>query len=354
MTNNYPGLDQATYNRAIQGLSPEQLARLGNANPLDPYIRSRLGLPALKETRKIRPLPLRTIIDRDMTVLNWQLNESLDRQRGGLQFNRRGVDHVFRLIEQQLAELDVKGARAQDVLARRGKASQRIPAQVAAQTTAAPAAAAQTTAGEPPEYLRPTRPGAPVQQPAKSGLMSRIGQGLQTFGRQLTTKVTAEKLNTNWKVAGSPTDSDKLFDFLIKQGVPDAVARKVYSDLKLDTPPMPTGTVPYAPPVDAGTAAAAGTATGAAGSQTAAGSNQSGIAFAQRLRDQFTEFEQSGGNPWSTVVMKTLQDLVYQGELARRKLGESRQRIKAEREIKRTIRDIKKRVNTKRVRAQTL
>ena len=263
MTTNYAGLDQATYNRALQDLSPEQLARLGNADPTDPFIRSRLGLPALREHKQIKPIPLRHLVDKDHTLWHWRLDESLDRRRGGLQFNRRGVHHVFRLIEQELTELDVKGARAQDVMARRGKASQRPTATIAKSAAGAPPAAAQPgqrveptlnpvaaasskpepqAASEPPEYLRPTRPGAPVQQPEKPGLMSRIGQGLQTFGRQLTTKVTAEKLNTNWKVAGSPTDSDKLFAFLIQQGVPDAVARQVYGDLKLQPPAAAAGT----------------------------------------------------------------------------------------------------------------
>lgn len=266
-----------------------------------------------ESVRLVRPLPLRHLVDKESTLWHWRLDESLDRRRGGVHFNRRGIGHVFQLIEQQLVELDVKGARAQDVMARRGKASQRPAATIAkpaagappAATPAAqpgqrieptfnPAAAAPTApapqaAAEPPEYLRPTRPGAPVQQPAKPGLMSRIGQGLQTFGRQLTTKVTAEKLNTNWKVAGSPTDSDKLFYFLIQQGVPDAVARQVYGDLKLQPPAAAagtdttsTGSVPYAPPADSDSAAAGtGTGTktagaaGAATSSTASGSSQS-------------------------------------------------------------------------------
>jgi len=273
----------------------------------------REGTIIARENRtRIRPLPLRHLVDKDQTLWHWRLDESLDRRRSGLQFNRRGVNHVFRLIEQELTELDVKGARAQDVMARRGKASQRPTATIAKSAAGAPPAAAPAAqpgqrveptfnpagaapsepapqaAAEPPEYLRPTRPGAPVQQPEKPGLMSRIGQGLQTFGRQLTTKVTAEKLNTNWKVAGSPTDSDKLFAFLIQQGVPDAVARQVYGDLKLQPPAAAagtdktsTGSVPYAPPVDSGFAAAGtGTGTKTAGdagsaASTASGSSQS-------------------------------------------------------------------------------
>lgn len=325
---------------------------------------------ATTESRQQGQPALRKFVDRDATLWQWRLNESLGINNRPLCFNARGIDHVFGLIESQLDELDVSSPRAQ-------KISQKYAPGAAAgqQPATAPAAAQQPTAA--------------AQKP---GIMSRIGQGLSTFGRQLTTKITAEKLNKAWRAAGAPTDSDKVFDLIIKQGVPDTVARKVYTDLNL-TPPSTTGTgaaapaanatVPYAPPVDTGitapstaaarpssSAAPASTTSSPAsgpaaaqpaadqttdtGDQSAAVSSQSGTAFAQRIRDQFTEFERSGGNPWSTVVMKTLQDLVYQGELARRKLGESRKRMQAQREIKRTIREVRKKVNTKKARAQTI
>jgi len=59
----------------------------------------------------------------------------------------------------------------------------------------------------------------------------KIGQ----VGTNLTTKVTADKLNSAWKAAGSPTDSNELAAFLEKQGVDSSVVTQVYADMKLST-----------------------------------------------------------------------------------------------------------------------
>lgn len=56
---------------------------------------------------------------------------------------------------------------------------------------------------------------------------------LQTKGKNLTTKVTADKLNSAWQKAGSPTDSDELSKFLQSQGVNQKVIDQVYTDLKI-------------------------------------------------------------------------------------------------------------------------
>jgi hypothetical protein len=64
----------------------------------------------------------------------------------------------------------------------------------------------------------------------KPGLLSRAGgaikQGIdslaqkaQTAGHNLTTKVTADKLQSAWEAAGSPTDSAAVEKFLQAQGV---------------------------------------------------------------------------------------------------------------------------------------
>jgi hypothetical protein len=58
---------------------------------------------------------------------------------------------------------------------------------------------------------------------------------LATKGKNLTTKVTADKLNSAWKKAGSPMDSDQLAAFLADQGVDPGIVDKVYADLKLPT-----------------------------------------------------------------------------------------------------------------------
>lgn len=56
---------------------------------------------------------------------------------------------------------------------------------------------------------------------------------LKTVGKNLTTKVTADKLNSAWKKAGSPMDSEQLKKFLTDQGVATEVVDKVYTDMKL-------------------------------------------------------------------------------------------------------------------------
>ena len=65
----------------------------------------------------------------------------------------------------------------------------------------------------------------------------RLAEGpmdwLKTKAKNLTTKVTADKLNSAWQKAGSPTDSEQLKKFLTDQGVATEVVDKVYTDMKL-------------------------------------------------------------------------------------------------------------------------
>ena len=56
---------------------------------------------------------------------------------------------------------------------------------------------------------------------------------IKTKAKNLTTKVTADKLNSAWQKAGSPTDSEELKKFLTDQGVAVEVVDKVYTDMKL-------------------------------------------------------------------------------------------------------------------------
>jgi hypothetical protein len=60
---------------------------------------------------------------------------------------------------------------------------------------------------------------------------------LQTVGKNLTTKVTADKLNSAWKKAGSPMDSEEVAKILIAAGVGDDVVKQVYTDLKISAAP---------------------------------------------------------------------------------------------------------------------
>jgi hypothetical protein len=56
---------------------------------------------------------------------------------------------------------------------------------------------------------------------------------LKTKAKNLTTKVTADKLNSAWQKAGSPTDSEELKKFLVAQGVATEVVDKVYTTMQL-------------------------------------------------------------------------------------------------------------------------
>jgi hypothetical protein len=69
---------------------------------------------------------------------------------------------------------------------------------------------------------------------------------VKNFGKNLTTKVTADKLNSAWKAAGSPTESDAVFKVLQDAGVEPAVISKIYTDMSI---PAPAGRVePTLPP----------------------------------------------------------------------------------------------------------
>jgi hypothetical protein len=71
---------------------------------------------------------------------------------------------------------------------------------------------------------------------------------LKTKAKNLTTKVTADKLNSAWQKAGSPTDSEQLKKFLIDQGVATEVVDKVYATLKLPAAGADSAAAPGADP----------------------------------------------------------------------------------------------------------
>jgi hypothetical protein len=85
------------------------------------------------------------------------------------------------------------------------------------------------------------------------GLWDTIKNKAATVGKNLTTKVTADKLNSAWTKAGSPTDSDAVAKILQSAGVDPAVISKVYTDMSL---PAPAGAVE--PTLDQPTPAASG------------------------------------------------------------------------------------------------
>lgn len=72
-----------------------------------------------------------------------------------------------------------------------------------------------------------------------------VGAKAAKVGKNMTTKVTADKLNSAWKKAGSPTDSDEIAKILRQQGVSDDVLAPIYKTLGAK--------LPAAPAADAGT-----------------------------------------------------------------------------------------------------
>ena len=81
---------------------------------------------------------------------------------------------------------------------------------------------------------------------AIKGLAGKVMNKARTVGTNLTTKITADKLNSAWQKAGAPTDSNELAKFLEKQGVSVDIVNQVYGSLKLPTP----GSADEAPAVD--------------------------------------------------------------------------------------------------------
>lgn len=69
----------------------------------------------------------------------------------------------------------------------------------------------------------------------KKAAGSAVGYAAKKAGN-LTTKVTADKLMSAWKKAGSPTDSNEVAEFLKGQGVVDDIVAQVYQSMKLPQP----------------------------------------------------------------------------------------------------------------------
>lgn len=65
---------------------------------------------------------------------------------------------------------------------------------------------------------------------------SAVANKVSKVGKNLTNKVTADKLNAAWKKAGSPTDSDKIAALLKQAGVSDTVIASTYQSLNIPTP----------------------------------------------------------------------------------------------------------------------
>jgi hypothetical protein len=81
------------------------------------------------------------------------------------------------------------------------------------------------------------------------GMWDNIKNKAATVGKNLTTKVTADKLNSAWTKAGSPTDSEQVSQVIQGAGVDPAVVSKAYTDMGIAAPAAKTDTT-LATPVD--------------------------------------------------------------------------------------------------------
>lgn len=86
---------------------------------------------------------------------------------------------------------------------------------------------------------------AEVGQQIKQGVSKVAGavaQKAQTVGKNITTKITADKLKNAWTAAGSPTDSDAIARLLTAQGVSNDVVTSAMNALNIaqvDTAKLP-------------------------------------------------------------------------------------------------------------------
>lgn len=68
---------------------------------------------------------------------------------------------------------------------------------------------------------------------AIKGLAGKVMNKARTVGTNLTTEITADKLNSAWQKAGAPTDSEELKKFLMGQGVDTTTIDTVYKSMKI-------------------------------------------------------------------------------------------------------------------------
>lgn len=126
----------------------------------------------------VRGALVREYIDAESTVRHWALKESLGRPRGGVRLTEAGVNRVFALVEAQALNEGImdtlKGAA--------GKVTGAI-----------------------------------------KGAAGKAGAAIAQTGRNLTNKITADKLKKAWEFEGGNTDSEAIKIFLKQQGVDPAV-----------------------------------------------------------------------------------------------------------------------------------
>jgi hypothetical protein len=69
------------------------------------------------------------------------------------------------------------------------------------------------------------------------GLWDTIKGKAQQVGKNITTKITADKLQSAWQKAGSPTDSSQIAALLLKNGVSQQIIDAVFKQMKIQATP---------------------------------------------------------------------------------------------------------------------
>jgi hypothetical protein len=179
-------------------------------------------------------------VDKQLTLFEWGLSRQLGQPRGGVQLTHAGVQKVFEFASIRIvteAFSDLPGAK---------------PPQGNTVAPAAPAA-------------------APTQKP---GLLGKAANWLKTKGKNLTTKVTADKLNSAWQKAKSPTDSEQVAQVMQGAGVTPEVVAGAFKQAGVPAPAgaeAPAAGAPARPTAAIGSnlAGGAGAATPKPGAATA-------------------------------------------------------------------------------------
>ena len=263
--------------------------------------------------RAKKRFPLSEMVDKPLTIRMWALHEAVGKpRRRSIRLTDKGVASVFEnavLYRKHVHRLLEAGE--------------------------------ETSPGRPdlPGEYSPEMPGGSGKD--KPGMMSRAWSGIKTLGKQLTTSITAEKLKMNWHVDGKPSDSDALYQFLLKQGVTAAVANDIYNQLGL---PLPAGaeTVAPAPTAPTDTAVPTDTAAPTPGADTAAPAAPGGGSFGdyKKLRADFEAFQEADG-AMAPQVRGVLKDILLTAlrtvESQQRKLAQMSRIIRESKELKRKL-----------------
>lgn len=140
-----------------------------------------------------------------------------------------------------------------------------------------------------------------------SGVAGAIGQKVATVGKNLTTKVTADKLNTAWKKAKSPTDSAAVAQIMTDAGIPSEVVNQSFTSIGVEAPPLSAATQPPAVPDAADTATQQQTAP-TADAGTAVTSNGQSTGKTKTSSGASAIAQQSGGSAQQQKVARSIDE----------------------------------------------